>query len=115
MDVVEGEGDWHLACDHEEEEGGEQSAGQADSAVQRRVIDSLNSFFGSEVGEAERAAGLHAELTTKLAQLDKKLDNANSAAPNQLQISLKRGDLVISRIKLSWLNDVFSQEKRRRR
>ena len=69
----------------------EASRKEAEEEIKRKVYENINSIFGSDLSNLYKVTELQASFHKKLADLDSKLDVANSSAPTQLQSALNKG------------------------
>ena len=58
------------------------------TAIERKVVASMNEKFGSELANLSGLDEMHASLLSQLQALDSRLDLASSSAPTQLQKAL---------------------------
>eukprot|EP00092_Neocalanus_flemingeri_P024006 GFUD01026040.1.p1 GENE.GFUD01026040.1~~GFUD01026040.1.p1 ORF type:complete len:752 (+),score=245.95 GFUD01026040.1:32-2287(+) len=72
----------------------EASKKEAEEEIKRKVIENINSIFGSDLSNLHKVTELQSTLNKKLSDLDSRLDVANSSAPTQLQIALNQGDEI---------------------
>ena len=59
------------------------------TAIERKVVASMNEKFGSDLANLSGLDEMHASLLSQLQALDSRLDLASSSAPNQLQKALR--------------------------
>ena len=58
------------------------------SAIERKVVASMNEKFGNDISNLSGLDEMHASLLSQLKALDSRLDLASSSAPTQLQKAL---------------------------
>ena len=91
---------FEAASDEEDKESDKECIDKVDKEAENKckmkekVVDRINSIFGTDLGNLEKVNDLHRELIDKFDELDRKLNVANAETPSQLHKSLRTGGCV---------------------